>query len=111
MLQFVDEDGDWVELVVLICFHGGRSVSGDEEGGWVGDRPWKGRDVEAWIVAMSSGRMCFCLPLASYELVIVGVGQLERSVVLTYLLLARKAKRGSKHQRGQRLWGLRAVWD
>lgn len=32
MLQFVDEDGDWVELVVLIRFHGGGgSVCGVTE--------------------------------------------------------------------------------
>jgi hypothetical protein len=30
VLQFVDKDGDWVELVVLVCFHGGRSVSGND---------------------------------------------------------------------------------
>jgi hypothetical protein len=32
VLQFVDEHGDWVELVVLVRFHGGRSISGDDEG-------------------------------------------------------------------------------
>lgn len=32
MLQFVDEYGDWVELVVLVRFHIGQSISGDREG-------------------------------------------------------------------------------
>lgn len=32
MLQFVDEHGDWVELVVLVRFHIGQSISGDGEG-------------------------------------------------------------------------------
>lgn len=33
VLQFVDEHGDWVELVVLICVHGGRSILRDKKGG------------------------------------------------------------------------------
>jgi hypothetical protein len=32
VLQFVNEHSDWVELVVLVRFHGGRSISGDGEG-------------------------------------------------------------------------------
>jgi hypothetical protein len=56
VLQFVDEHGDWVELVVLVRFHGGRSISGDGEGvgGW---RPsvWA-RVVEARGVAESRWR-------------------------------------------------------
>lgn len=45
VLQFVDEHGDWVELVVLIRFHDGRSISGDGEAVRAGDRTGTQEDV------------------------------------------------------------------
>jgi len=68
-----------------------------------------GESVEAWEVAMSRVKVYICLPLASCELVIVGWESLGAGVVLTYLLLARRAKRGLRHRRRQRVWRAEGV--
>lgn len=104
VLQFIDEHGDWVELVVLIRFHGGRSVSGDEEGGSGLATVLYGRsnrDVGADDVERGVG---FGFPLATCELVTVGMVELKRRVVLTYLLLARK-RRGARGSDGEAYGG------
>jgi hypothetical protein len=57
VLQFINEHGDWVELVILVRFHGGQSVSGDEEGGWGLATVSCVEVVEMWRLAVSGAEL------------------------------------------------------
>jgi hypothetical protein len=97
MLQFVNEHGDRVELVILIRFHGGRSVSGDESDSGRSERG----AVEASGDEDVEREIGVGFPLPSGEFLIVG-WQSSSAGGVDVPAVGEEAKRGSGHRRRQR---------